>query len=317
MFKYYLSVCAIFKDEATYLKEWVEFHIANGVDHFYLYDNLSSDNSVEVLAPFVKEGYVTRIKWTKSKSLGGQRAAYQHCLETNGSSSNWIAFIDLDEFLFGVSSELPSVLRDFEQFGGVFVHWQNFGSSMWVKRVPGDVISRFTNRAPTGWSRNREGKSIVQPSKLDSWSNLKVHRQVPHRFDMADGCQLVNERGEELKRTMTWGDQVGRIIKRILGRHSVLVGSHLPFVFNPYGTRRGNPTKVNVDVLRINHYVVKSREEYESKMQRMSDKPEKYNSYYFRFHDRNEVIDRLLADRVIALQSKVSSLRAARGAPGR
>ena len=299
------------------MKEWVEFHIANGVDHFYLYDNLSSDNAVEVLAPFVEEGYVTRIKWTISKSRGGQRAAYQHCLETHGSSSKWIAFIDLDEFLFGVSTELPTLLQNYEQFGGVFVHWQNFGSSMCVERAPGNVISRFTNRAPTDWSRNREGKSIVQPSKLAAWSGPNAHRQIPHRFDMASGCQLVNERSEEVVRARNWRDHVGRIVKRILGRHSTLVGSYLPFVFNPYGTRRKTPTKVNVDLIRINHYVVKSRQEYESKMNRMSDKPEKYNSFYFRFHDRNEVVDRLLADQAIALQSKASSLRAARGAPGR
>lgn len=42
-FKYEVTVCAVFKDEAPYIREWVEFHMAQGVERFYLYDNLSYD----------------------------------------------------------------------------------------------------------------------------------------------------------------------------------------------------------------------------------------------------------------------------------
>ena len=34
----YLSICAIYRDEAPYLVEWIEFHRLVGVEHFYLYD---------------------------------------------------------------------------------------------------------------------------------------------------------------------------------------------------------------------------------------------------------------------------------------
>lgn len=33
---YYLSVCAIFKNEGPILKEWIEYHLLVGVDHFFL-----------------------------------------------------------------------------------------------------------------------------------------------------------------------------------------------------------------------------------------------------------------------------------------
>ena len=32
--KYQVSICAIFKDEAPYIKEWIEFHKIVGVEHF-------------------------------------------------------------------------------------------------------------------------------------------------------------------------------------------------------------------------------------------------------------------------------------------
>ena len=39
--KYNVAVCAIFKNEAPYLKEWIEFNHLVGVEHFYLYNNNS------------------------------------------------------------------------------------------------------------------------------------------------------------------------------------------------------------------------------------------------------------------------------------
>ena len=36
LFLYDLAVVAIFKDEARYLKEWLDYHLLAGVEHFYL-----------------------------------------------------------------------------------------------------------------------------------------------------------------------------------------------------------------------------------------------------------------------------------------
>ena len=34
----YLSICAVYRDEGPYLREWIEFHRLVGVERFYLYD---------------------------------------------------------------------------------------------------------------------------------------------------------------------------------------------------------------------------------------------------------------------------------------
>ena len=39
-----LSVLAMFKNEAPIIEEWIEHYIREGVEHFYLIDNGSSDN---------------------------------------------------------------------------------------------------------------------------------------------------------------------------------------------------------------------------------------------------------------------------------
>ena len=34
-----LSIMAIFKNEELYLEEWLQYHIKEGINHFYLYSN--------------------------------------------------------------------------------------------------------------------------------------------------------------------------------------------------------------------------------------------------------------------------------------
>ncbi|VFM99178.1 MAG: Glycosyltransferase family 92 [Candidatus Kentron sp. G] len=36
--RYFLVFATNFKDENTYLREWLEYHLLVGVEHFYLYD---------------------------------------------------------------------------------------------------------------------------------------------------------------------------------------------------------------------------------------------------------------------------------------
>jgi hypothetical protein len=44
-----IAVCALFKDEAPYLLEWLAFHRMIGVDLFVLYDNGSSDGGADLV----------------------------------------------------------------------------------------------------------------------------------------------------------------------------------------------------------------------------------------------------------------------------
>ena len=45
----YLSVCAIYRNEAPYLAEWIEFHRLVGAERFFLYDNGSTASGSSVL----------------------------------------------------------------------------------------------------------------------------------------------------------------------------------------------------------------------------------------------------------------------------
>ena len=58
LFLHDLAIVAIMKNEGHYLKEWLDYHLPAGVDHFYIYDNDSPDNQAEVTAPYIKAGLV-------------------------------------------------------------------------------------------------------------------------------------------------------------------------------------------------------------------------------------------------------------------
>ena len=58
----YLAACTIYRDAASYLAEWIEFHRLVGVERFFLYDNGSVDDHREVLAPYVDAGHRRRAR---------------------------------------------------------------------------------------------------------------------------------------------------------------------------------------------------------------------------------------------------------------
>ncbi len=140
---YYLSVCAMFKNEGRYLKEWIEYHKIAGVDHFYLYNNFSSDNYKEILEGYVNRGEVTLIDWPVKS---GQYQAYQHCIDNYKDSTKWILYLDLDEFAVPKSSDnLQDIIRKYELFPSFATHWKMFGSSGHIEDNKNAlVMERFT-----------------------------------------------------------------------------------------------------------------------------------------------------------------------------
>ena len=58
-----IAVCALFKDEAPYLLEWLAFHRMIGVDLFVLYDNGSSDGGADLVRASSFGRNVSIIDW--------------------------------------------------------------------------------------------------------------------------------------------------------------------------------------------------------------------------------------------------------------
>ena len=191
----YLSAFGIYRDEADYLREWIEFHKLVGFERFFLYDNFSTDHHLEVLAPYVEDGTVVLHDWPLEP---GQPAAYRDVLERHGHETFWLSIFDIDEFLFSPTGQKVSeVLRDFEDFPGVAVNCISFGTSGHVEKQPGLAIENYVRRCALDKPRNRIVKSIVRPPAVEDIGN------DPHYFRYRDGGRAVTENKEPLRGSLT------------------------------------------------------------------------------------------------------------------
>jgi len=125
--KFNVVICTIFKDEAIYLKEWIEYHKIVGVEHFYMYNNFSSDNFKEVLNVYIEQNIVTLIDWPIQQ---GQFSAYQHWSDNFKCETQWVSFLDPDEFICPIF-ELSIVdwVKKFRNFPCIVMYWRMFGTS--------------------------------------------------------------------------------------------------------------------------------------------------------------------------------------------
>jgi Glycosyltransferase family 92 len=108
---YKLVIGSMFKNEAPYLKEWIEYHKLIGFEHFYLYDNESTDEFMQVLSPYIEHGLVDLIPWSctpehwKEKDSNSidyvsyQYGAFDNCINSLLGIAKWVGLFDIDEFL--------------------------------------------------------------------------------------------------------------------------------------------------------------------------------------------------------------------------
>lgn len=93
-----ICVCTMVRNVAKFLPEWISYHTAIGVEQFFLYDNGSEDELVEQVARLKSSGIdISTVPWSWTKT---QEAGLSHCAALHEPSCQWMAFIDVDEFIF-------------------------------------------------------------------------------------------------------------------------------------------------------------------------------------------------------------------------
>ena len=179
-YDYNLSICAIFRDEAPYLKEWIEFHRLVGVEHFWLYNNNSQDEYLSILEPYVNDGTVSMLDWPTDPDDNEtlfQMEAFNHCVSKVRYCTKWLAVIGIDEFIVPVkNNSITEILAPFEQIpnvGGIKVHPQYFGTSnLWLIPDNKTLIESLTQKALWDHPANQKTKTICRPERVQKfWSN--------------------------------------------------------------------------------------------------------------------------------------------------
>ncbi len=246
-----LAVAALFRDEAPYLREWIEFHLEVGFEYFYLFDNLSADSPRKILEPYIQSGVVELHSWPLEHTDFSdfspiQLLAYERAIHFARGKFKWLALIDTDEFLFSPKNSLIDTLSRYESFGGVAINWQVFGTSHTPKLLPHQLlIETLTLKLPQTTPLCHKVKSIVRPECVQSC-------QSAHYMNYKAGYFQVNT-------------------------------DHIPFEGN-------SSPSVLLDDLRINHYTVRDEHFLHSQKIPRSRKwwnnksPEEWARYYDSFN---------------------------------
>lgn len=170
------AICTIFKNEAPFLLEWIAYHHAIGFDQFVLYDNDSTDGGADVICSSWAAEVATVLQWPRRP---GQLAAYRHFIYNFSPAFEWVAFIDVDEFLLPLHhTGIRDLLCSWQGFSGVLVHWRSFGPSGFMEPPAGLMIENYDLRSPDTMPVNHHVKSIVRSCDLlDVTGN-------PHEFQV-------------------------------------------------------------------------------------------------------------------------------------
>jgi hypothetical protein len=188
-YRYELGVVLIFRGEAPYLKEWLEYYLMLGVQHFYLYNNYSTDHYLEVLSPYTESGIVELFDWPPYEGKPFtiwpyvQNSSYDDALNrARLDRVKWLAIVDSDEFLVPRKVDtLTELLCKYEndEISIVRIWWIMFGTSN-VSKIPEDklLIETLTRNAG-GWKSL--WKSIVRPERLspDLFGNPHSQHSLP------------------------------------------------------------------------------------------------------------------------------------------
>jgi len=190
---YKFVLVAIAKNEGKYIEEWVAYHKALGFDFFYIADNGSSDNTPEILQRLDDQGVVSYTKWDHSN--GAQISWYREVISHYGNQCQYMAFFDIDEFLAEEAG--TEALQEAERVlssptvGALVINWKIFGSAGFQREQPGLVLSRFRMASKDSRAVNKHIKTIVKPEAVQSLSLHSARLRDGFCHKTPDGSEAV------------------------------------------------------------------------------------------------------------------------------
>jgi hypothetical protein len=197
---YKFGIISQFRNESPYLAEWVAYHRLVGVDHFWLYDDGSSDDWKSVLAPHLAEGVIEVLPLPEQYAQGAPTAIKQPGTFRDGllrarGKARWVAVIDADEFLLPrTEATVPECLDlHFSEASGIYVNWRMFGTNRQIVPSGKPLLTALTACSKPYHAENANGKSLVKPEHVAVdrvWS--------PHHFPLLPEERYLDSGGNEI-----------------------------------------------------------------------------------------------------------------------
>jgi hypothetical protein len=223
------ALVAIVKNEARYLLEWLAFYDCIGVRHFVIFDNESTDETRNILKCYAQFVDIEIIHWPSCGEISAQLEAYNYFIETYRNEFDFAAFFDLDEFL------VPHNGVAFPDF---------------LDRIPDNAGAIGFNQRVFGSSGELTYKTdlVLRRFKRCSEPLYDENKYYKSMYRLRDIDSVTNVHGSSLAR----------------GQFSFPDFSPLP----QDAARPGAAAEICCSDFQLNHYILKSLEEFRGKQRR-------------------------------------------------
>lgn len=220
-----VALCLDIRDEPLDIVEWLEYHRSIGIDKVYLMDNNSTISMIDPVWKFIQSGFVDYDYVTIGHDEGDQRYMFQKCIDLYSQHHKYMGFLDVDEFIVIVDKS-KSIFEIVNQY-------EEYGGLCmnWMLIGSNGHIKRPEGGVLQNYNQckpNFHIKTIVNTKKVES---ANIH---PHNFNYHSGYYTVDS-----------------------NRNKVTAP------YNP--GREQNPDPSLFEVIYVNHYLLKSREDFMKK----------------------------------------------------
>ena len=172
-------LCCIAKMENNYIREFVEYYKRIGFDNICLYDNndINGEHFENVIGDYIKSGFVI-IKNIRGKKMA-QIPSYTECYNEYKDQYDWIAFFDIDEFLYidnnlSIKQFLSKDMYNDRGINCIRVCWKQYDDSGIIKTNGNYSVTKFKSYLPLDRKDSVQTKIIIK-TVLDNIKFTSTH----------------------------------------------------------------------------------------------------------------------------------------------
>lgn len=181
------AICCQIKNERRFIEEWCEYHLNLGFDDIYLYEDYGSESHKDLIDKYdnVHLNSIKDVGVQNHNSCVTQNQLYKKllCDFKKEGIYDWVAFIDIDEFIMlDEGYNLEKLVSEYEDYAGIWLAWKMYNACGHIERPKGGVLENYTyplnekswmcldssNGKYLIWNK----KSIVNLHKANTWFNI-------------------------------------------------------------------------------------------------------------------------------------------------
>lgn len=195
------TIIAIGKNEELYLDEWITYHLNLGFDKIFFIDNNESKNREQEKICSKYKNVECIVKYFSNNQLGLQSSLYIEIYNKIKSEYDWIAFLDIDEFINLKGKDIKTFLMQscFSDASEILINWKNFGDNdlVYYENIP--VRVRFTKPYENTqcYSQNFPENEVV---KCLLRGNLNILKHEIHTVKIENETKIKNSDGKIIER---------------------------------------------------------------------------------------------------------------------